>query len=111
MPSLLPTNVQRRPLARPIERDTIRTFVEVVEPLKMIIFDSTGAVVVEESKSNLILGIRFGEEILEIPPVMKIDPPNFSSIGDSVENGILVPLDFMLPPSSAMILDQLPALT
>lgn len=60
MSLLLSPNVQRCPFAVPVERYTVYSFIELIQLFEVIKLDYPGTTNVEQSKGNLILGIRLG---------------------------------------------------
>lgn len=96
MPVLLPSNIERRPLAVPVEWYSFVALVEVVQFLKVVIFDCSSPPFVEETKSDLILGIGLSEKVLEVTPVMKADTPKFAAVRDLEKYSVLLSSYFVL---------------
>ena len=89
-------NVERCPFAIPIERYTVRSLIQAVQLLKVIVLDGASAIFVEETECDLILGVGLAKEVLEVAPVVDADLACLSPVGDPVEDGILFTFDFML---------------
>ena len=96
MSSLLSTTVQTCPFAAPVEWHTVRTFVQLIQLLQVVILDCAGPFNVEQSEGDLVLGIWFGQEVFEGTPIGKADLARLSAICDPEENGILLALDLVL---------------
>ena len=93
---LLAANVELSPFAVPVEGDIVGAFVELVEAAEIIILDVAGAVDVEESKGDFVLGVGFGEEVLKDGPIGEVDSSGALAIGNVEEDLVLVALDFVL---------------
>ena len=50
----------------------------------MIILDCAGTILIEKTKSNIILGIGLAQEVFEFTPVVDGDLPTFPPVGDAV---------------------------
>lgn len=96
MPVLLAANVERRPIAFPVEGQAVFGLVFPPCRVEVIKVDVAGSVGVEEAEDNLVLGIGFREEVLEDGPVVYADPSFAVSIGNLEQNAILIPLDLVL---------------
>lgn len=70
--------------------------VEVVE------VDVAGPLLVEEAEDDLVLGVGFGEQVLEDRPVVDADLALLVAIGNLEENAILVPLDLVLEAGTSL---------
>jgi hypothetical protein len=96
MPLVLCSDVQRGPFAIPVERQAVLPLVRrpyAVEVFKLYV---AGPVLVEEAEDDLVLGIRFREEILEDAPVLQGNAPLPIAVGDLEQYAILVSLDLVL---------------
>jgi len=96
VPLVATTGVQRGPLGVPIERQSILGLVEVIELFELGKLDGTGAAGVEEAEGYLVLGIGLGKEVLEVGPVSQADAAGLAAVGNTEEEAILLPLDFVL---------------
>lgn len=50
----------------------------------MIIFDCAGTILIEKTKSNIVLSIGLAQEVFKVTPVMDGDLPTFPPVGDAV---------------------------
>jgi hypothetical protein len=93
---IAPTGVERGPLGVPIERQSILGLVEVIQLFELRELDGTGAAGIEEAEGYLVLGIGLGKEVLEVGPVSQADAAGLAAVGNTEEEAILLPLDFVL---------------
>lgn len=100
MAPLVAADVQLGPLAVPVEGDAIRSLVLFVEALEVFVLDISESLNIEEPEGDLIFGVRFVQNILEIGPVWQCDLAPALSVGDLEEEVVLVALDFVLNTSS-----------
>ena len=96
MPVFLSSDVQRRPFAIPVERYRLVSFVEVIELLEVVILDCSRTIFVEESESDFIFSVWFGQEIFEGCPIVQIDAASLSSICNAKKDRVLLSLDLVL---------------
>ena len=96
MSSLLAPTIQRRPLAVPVKGYTIRTLIQLIQLLQILVLDEASIIHVEEPERNLVLGIRFRKEVLEGAPVQEVDLARLPPVGDSEEDAVLFALDLVL---------------
>lgn len=90
MPPPLTTGVQLHPFAVPVKGYAVLPLVQLIQSLELIVFDRACVIDVEESESNLILGVWFRKEIFERCPVSKGDLARLLSVSDTKENCILL---------------------
>lgn len=62
---LLAAKVELGPIAIPVERDAVAGLVACVDILERVEIDETGVRVGEEAKSDFVLGVWLGEEVVE----------------------------------------------
>ncbi len=96
MPLLLPTDVQRRPFAVPVEGYAILTLVEIIEVLEVFVFNGTSTVDIEQSEGDLVLSVWLCKKILERAPVVQVDSSSIAPICHAEEYSILLTLNLML---------------
>jgi len=96
MSSLLAPTIQCRPLAVPVKGYTIRTLIQLIQLLEILVLDEASIIHIEKPERNLVLGIRFRKEVLEGTPVGEIDLARLPPVGDSEEDTVLFALDFVL---------------
>ena len=89
VPLLLPANVERSPLAVPVEREAVVTFVQVVQAEEVVELDASRALDIEEPEGDLVLGVWLRKEVLEDGPIVEGDSASVTPVGDAEENGIL----------------------
>lgn len=93
---LLAANVQLRPLRLPVKGNGLGALVELIQSAEVVVLDAAGALNVEETESNLILGIRLVEEMLKDTPVGEVHPASILDVGNTEKDGVLLTGDFML---------------
>ena len=96
MALLLAANVQLSPFRVPVKGNALGTLVELIQATEIIVLDITSAVNVKQAEGNLVLGIGFQEEVLEDAPVREGNFTLVLGIGNAEENGVLLPIDFVL---------------
>lgn len=64
--------------------------------VKLVEIDIAGTLLVEEAENDLVLGVRFCEQVLEDTPVVYVDPALALAVCNLEQNAILVALDFVL---------------
>ena len=96
MPVLLGADVERSPLALPVEGQAVLGLVSLPCLIELVEVDVAGALLVEKAKDNLVLGVGFCEEVLEDGPVVDGDPTLAVAVGYSEQDAVLVALDFVL---------------
>ena len=96
MSVFLVANIQSCPLSLPVEGQAVFCLVRLPCVVELVEVDVAGALLVEEAENDLVLGIRFREQILENTPVMDVDFPLLLAVCDLEEDAILVALDFVL---------------
>lgn len=89
MPLLPASDVKTRPCRVPIEGQTVGTSVRLKDLLKVLEFDDSRTVYVEEAKCDLVFGVGFCEEVCEVGPVGHGDEAVAAAVGDFEEDGIL----------------------
>lgn len=93
---LLATNVERSPLGVEVKGDAVLAAVLLVDFLEGVGFDGAGAVDVKETEGDLILCIGFGKQVVKGSPFGHCDFASLVAVGDSKEDAILFPFDFVL---------------
>jgi hypothetical protein len=106
VPGLAPSGVQGSPFRIPIERYTVTALVHIVYVLECIPLDCARSIQIEESESNLIFGIGFGQEVFEGRPVTEGDFTGSSLVGDSEEESIVFALDFVLSIAKSKVVSH-----
>jgi hypothetical protein len=96
MPVLLGADVERSPLALPIEGQAAFGLVRLPCLVELVEVDVAGALLVKEAEDDLVLGVGFREEVLEDGPVMDGDSALAVAVGYSKQDAVLVALDFVL---------------
>lgn len=96
---LLSSQVQRRPVAVPIEGDGIAGLVARIDFLEGVEVHLTGRRVGEEAEGDFIFGVGFREKVVEDTPVRESDAALVVAIGDVEQNRVLVALDLVLDGS------------
>jgi hypothetical protein len=96
MPVLLGPDVQRSPLAFPVEGQAVLRLVCLPCRVELVKVDVAGPVLIEEAEDDLVLGVGFREEVLEDGPVMDSNLALPVAVGYSKQNAVLVALDFVL---------------
>lgn len=90
------TNVQCCPFAVPVKRYRVFALVLIVEPLEILVLDSSRSFLVKQAERYLIFCVWFCEQILECAPVRKRDASGSPAICDLEEYGVLFSSDFVL---------------
>lgn len=96
---LLPSQVQGRPVAVPIEGDCIAGLVARINFFESVEVHLTGRRVSEEAEGDFIFGVGFCEEVVEHTPVRESDAALMVAIGDVEQDRVLVALDLVLDGS------------
>ena len=94
--ALAAADIERGPLAVPVEGDAVGALVAVVQLLEVVELDGARAVLVEQPERDLVLGVGLGQQVLEVAPVGDADLALPLPVGDAEEDGILLALDFVL---------------
>lgn len=100
---LVGANVQLGPFAVPVEGNVVRSLVELVQALEVVVLDDAGPVDVEQSEGDFVLGIGLEEEVLEDAPISQGNSAGALAVGDSKEDRVLLPLDLVLFALDAML--------
>jgi hypothetical protein len=93
---LLGANVQRGPLAVPVEGQAVFCLVGAPCVVELVKVDVAGALLVEEAEDDLVLCVGLGEQVLEDTPVVDVDLALALAVCDLEQDAILVALDFVL---------------
>lgn len=96
MPVFLAANIERSPVAFPVEGQAVLRLVRLPCLVELVEVDVARPVLVEEAENNLVLGVGFREQVLEDRPVMDVDSALPVAVGYSEEDAVLVALDFVL---------------
>lgn len=102
VPVLLGANVQRGPTALPIKGQAVLGLVRLPCVVEVVKVDVAGALLVEEAEDDLVLGVGFGEQVLEDGPVVHADLALLVAVGDLEEDAILEPLDLVLEAGTSL---------
>ena len=96
VPLVLGADVERCPFGRPIERQAVLALVCLPYLVEVVKVDVTCPLAVEEAEDDFVLGIGFGEEVLEDGPVLQIDATFGVAVGNRKQDTVLVALDLVL---------------
>jgi hypothetical protein len=64
--------------------------------IEFVEVDVAGALLVEETENDLVLGVGLREKVLEHGPVVNVYSALAVAVGDGKEYAVLVALDFVL---------------
>jgi hypothetical protein len=83
MPLGLASDVQSDPFGVPVERDAIRSLVQLVQLPEVLELDSAEALDVEQSEGDLIFSVGLRKDVLEVRPVAQTYVTFVRAVGDA----------------------------
>lgn len=90
------TGVQRSPFRVPIEGNAILILAEIVQLLEGIEPNSTRSIHVKQAECDLVLSVRFVQEVLESGPIQETELASSAPISDTEQDAIVLAFNFVL---------------